>query len=53
MVDTACEVYKSTKAFRKAAKRNPKMAAVDCSAKPVTAPVSPTVSFTDPRVPRG
>src|SRR5688572_26224068 len=53
-VDTACELYSSTKAFKKAAKRNPKLRRLDCSIKPapaaVIAPVAPELA---PRIPRG
>lgn len=56
MVDTACEVYKSTRAYREAAKRNPKLAEVSCAvkpeAKPEPAPLVPQ-AFLEARVPRG
>jgi hypothetical protein len=53
-VDIACELYSSTKAFQKAAKRNPKLASLDCTAKPAPSAVIVPVSFplTD-RKPRG
>lgn len=53
-VDIACELYSSTKAFKKAAKRNPKLASIDCNAKPAPAAapvlVAPELA---PRIPRG
>lgn len=53
-VDIACELYSSTKAFKNAAKRNPKLARIDCKAKPAPAPapvlVAPELA---PRIPRG
>lgn len=55
MVDTACEVYKSTKAFKTAAKRNPKLANLDCKVAPPQAPVTaPAIVFPETiRKPRG
>lgn len=55
-VDTACELYRSTKAFQKAAKRNPKLASLDCSVKPAPAAAivpTPQASAYAPRIPRG
>lgn len=54
MVDSACEIYKTTKGFRDAAKVNPKLRDLDCTAKPapaaVVVPVAPELA---PRIPRG
>lgn len=57
MVDTACEVYKTTKGFRDAAKVNPKLRDLDCTVKPaaVVAPAEPVIpkEFVEARTPRG
>jgi hypothetical protein len=54
MVDSACEIYKTTKGFRDAAKVNPKLRDLDCTVKPepaaVFVPVAPELA---PRIPRG
>lgn len=54
MVDTACEIYKTTKGFRDAAKANPKLRDLDCTVKPATvpAPVIPQ-AFLEAHTPRG
>lgn len=56
MVDTACRILKTTKGFKRAAKADPTLASVDCTAKPAkTAAIvpPPQASAYAPRIPRG
>lgn len=54
MVDVACRIWKASDGYKRAVKRDPSLANVDCAVKPSAPAVkAEPVSFVVPRIPRG